>query len=343
MKVWEGEDFIDRVLVKPDDVELLFESIKDGSICNLKEAYKLSYTCLGDEDVEFVIKVFDPSQHLPSLDFVDEIKNLFSKKMYLQAYNLLSTKNFDSHVIGAVFSSVKELAYILNLTSEHFLNSGPVCGSTGWLSSKLEFCERVLSLISEVKVNSCPILSSLSKNKELSEKYDSEYLNSNPIIKLKIIATCFLLMCNYERGLGRYSVSTLYLHRALETTFKSWLLEEREISLDADGEVRGDKFLYLLDYLDLVKKERVILDNESEVIKIFNKLRNKNKLAHGYTEVESRILDGMYFELEKVIFSDENVKLYYSEIGSIIAGGDDLFFLIRNFLLDNAYLKKLAL
>ncbi|EJL6392894.1 hypothetical protein NMR79_004382, partial [Vibrio vulnificus] len=105
----------------------------------------------------------------------------------------------------------------------------------------------------------------------------------------------------------------------------------------------GDKFLYLLDYLDLVKKERVILDNESEVIKIFNKLRNKNKLAHGYTEVESRILDGMYFELEKVIFSDENVKLYYSEIGSIIAGGDDLFFLIRNFLLDNAYLKKLAL
>lgn len=344
MNIWDGDSFEQRMLVKPDDVELFLSEIKTSGIGALEEAFSLSYTCLSDDDIMLVKKSFVPDIEVKgtNLCYIDELNDLFKRRDFSSAYNYLKVHKKISHVEGIVCSSLKELSYLMSL-SNRFFNHGPIEMDTIWIESDLIFTKQICDIISKAKVKKCPILSFLEENKKRLKELNLRYVSSKPEIKLRILSACFLLASEIERENENISFSVVYLHRAIETIFIAWLIECRELSLTCEGTIDKDSYLYLLDYMELVKKERVVSEVEELSLRKLNKLRNTSKLAHGYSEPMLDDFDVIILQIKKIIISDEDASSSYNDILRVLTLPQSIYKLILSFLFDKAYIKKLAL
>ncbi|HCG7909328.1 TPA: hypothetical protein NJ874_002179 [Vibrio parahaemolyticus] len=344
MNVWKGNSFESIMLVKPDDIELFHLEIEDSGRGALEKAFSLSHSCLSDNDVLLVRKSLSSNKKNFSdrLTYIEEINDLFNRREFSQAYNFLKAHKGISHVEGVVCSSLKELSFLMSLFYNLF-SQGPINSNSIWVNSGLGFAKKISDVVSEAKVSKCPITSFLSQNKDKLDRVSEAYTSSKPEVKLKIISSCFLIACELEKQIGNIAVSTIYLHRALETLFISWLLEDREITLTEDGKVRGDKYLYLLDYLDMVKKERAISSEEEKSIRELNTIRNESKLAHGYFEPSTEQFDTIFSIIKKVMANDYVFVEYYQSLNESLEIPYNIYSLIENFLIEKSYLKKLAL
>lgn len=343
MNVWNYESFDERMLILPDDVDLFFSELRENGFGVVTEAFSLSHNCLCENDVNLVRKLFGANKaDKERKHYIDEVHELFDKREYSSAYNYLKAHRNKSNVEGIVCNTLRELAFLMKKVNE-FFSQGPLCMENGWMNAQLEFSQNISEFVAQAKVKQSPMISFLDEARKFFDELCKSYIEARPEKKLKIISSCFLIACEFEAMSGKVAVATIYLHRAIETLFISWLIEDKAIRLNKDGKIDKDSYLYLLDYMEMVKKERVISDHEVTTVRSLNKLRNESKLAHGYSEpVFSEF--NLIFETIKIVMSnDADVKKIHSEILNSLSLPDSIHKTVKNFLLDKLYVKKLAL
>ncbi|MBE0506986.1 MAG: hypothetical protein IBX50_09750 [Marinospirillum sp.] len=247
----------------------------------------------------------------------------------------------ESRLASVIFKSFKEVIEKLDDFSKDFFLRFPHSGEDNWIVAPLSMLTN----------NSFPELNFYYDANHISGVYYKkvaglrsvfeEYADLNLHEKICFISSYFLVKSEYLFSFGDITQAIVFLHRAVETLFISWLVEDRQLYINSAGEIGCDKYKYLMDYMGMVKSSRSISDNESRAIKCLNLLRNKCKYAHGYSYVDYSDACALLRDLSGLFYQDATVSSYSKSFKDALNLDDDFFNIIYIYLLESFCVRKL--
>jgi hypothetical protein len=309
-----------------------------------QKVYIVSDNCLGDNDIKFISKTIEEitSFEFCQDDFWKELYRLCSIYEFSQCNILLNKFPSDSILLKRIFEYLTETFTIYDSLLNCILVDSPLSEDGIWLESQLEISNYINKYNSFPYLDYCPLNQEVKKKVLLLKEIGEQYGIVKPYKKLAIISSLFLFYSKVYSSREDYSKSILFLHRALETCFKSWLLSENQLALDKKGEVHKDGFTYLLGYKKKVLKFRSLTDPQKLAIEDLNTERNNSKFAHGYTSTKKETLSSILQEIELLLFEDEYLKLNYKQVARSFKVPESFCEVLFKFLKTEDYIGELS-
>lgn len=306
--------------------------------------FYISDNCLGDDDLKFLSSIVD--SHISGGD-KNSLIYFLENEGYFYNFSIckfkLENKEKATPLLAKYYNSMKEVYFILGEMLSKLLFESPFQFKENdpiWLDSELSLFDFLNDSKSFNYLDSCLIQKTVKTNIEKLRLFTFKYSKSKPFEKLAILASWFLFSALVTSGRGDNTKAILLLHRALETSFKCWLLFDRQINLDKKGETVGDNHTYLVGYMDMVLKERSLSDSQISIVKELNEVRNKSKYAHGFISQNEEKFKYLYTEVSALLFEDINIKSSFKELKEAFELPLTLCELTFNFLLNDCYIER---
>ncbi|QUM89942.1 hypothetical protein HWV03_14575 [Moritella sp. 36] len=348
MTLWSDDDYENyNYILVPHHLKSEFsEAVKCGMFEKpLKEVWLLSSTAAELNDVELICrllrKVFGYSSVDNKIDFVEKINTYVKGGHFNLIPEALKSIKKKSRIESKILDSLFELFYVNNFIKNTIVVGGPIGATNNWLDDDLLFSQTIVKEIDLSSYQHCHITSEIIKNSRELKKYIAIYKELNPYKKLAFLASYFLYCCIFYMNKSDYSHAIILLHRAVETIFISWLVQDQELHLSVlTGGKSKDKFVYILGYMERVLKNRSLTDDEQEAVKNLNILRNESKFAHGYKVISKESFDSIFSILKSVILSDILCQEHLVKWDAITQAPTDIYDLLYNYLTKNNYIIK---
>ena len=347
MIVWEDGNYECKrnILVHSSIKKDFIEALECEMFSNIPEnVWVVSHSAAHENDIDVIGRIISKvNNYSGSPQGVDFVENLICEMTTVNLQSIVVSLKYvkkKSHIETKLINSLYELFFTINYIFDNIILNGPIDDNANWLDDELSLKKNILEALKISAIKSCYITSSLSRNIDELRDCCTIFEKSKPHDNLTFLASYFLFSSQVNKNKKEYTKSALLLHRAIETLFISWLVSDREIYINPKGEVVGDKFIYLVDYMALVLKDRSLTDEEIGAVKDLNVLRNESKFAHGYKIVSYDNYTNMYEIIEKIILNDALAKEHLLRLYRIIQMPSNIYMLLQGYLESNNIIEK---
>ncbi|MCL1060687.1 hypothetical protein MK852_00795 [Shewanella benthica] len=348
MTLWSDDDYenYNYILVPHHLKSEFIEAVTCGMFEEpLQEVWLLSSAATEPNDVELIsrllCKVFGYSSNDNKIDFVEIINNHVKEGYFNLIPEALRSIKKQSSIESKILDSLFELFYVNNFIKNSIVVDGPIGSTNDWLTDDLFFSQTIVKEIDLSSYQYCHITAEIIKNSKELKECIATYNELNPYKKLSFLASYFLYCCIFHMNKNDYSHAIILLHRAVETVFISWLVQDQELHLSVlTGGKSKDNFVYLLGYMERVLKKRSLTDGEKGAVKNLNTLRNQSKFAHGYKIISKEAFEDIFSMLKPLILSDILCKESFVKWDAITQTPTEIYDLLYNYLTKNNYIVR---
>ncbi|MEX1216718.1 hypothetical protein [Saccharospirillum sp.] len=299
---------------------------------------------LANEDVDFAMSVLS-KKYQCNLNSNQKLLELILRHNQNSIYPGFS-RGLDNFTIkgylnSSVYTSFKKLFERFNDLAEIIDLCFPHAHGVNWLESPLSITVDNASAISlspyGLSIIEKVYYEKIEKIKSLFEGYASLKVAD----KLFFISAYFFSRTELLLAQKDPTQATVFMHRAVETLLIAWLVDEQMLTINSDGEVVGDKYNYLKDYMNMSKPVRSFTDKEVDTITRLNELRNECKFAHGYVYLKIDDAREVLDSLKNLFEQEEKISSLLLSFRSITNFNENFLDLIYSYLLENRHLVKL--
>lgn len=346
---WDGKstDGATIMLVSPD-IKSDFIEFFHGNCFTVhpEHVYFVSNKALTPEDKDFLVTLIAEKYNLTTnakSDFMDLIKGLkeldnFSIRNILVNKYIVKNNIFLSFILRSfqvLLSKFEELEKI-------YFFQFPYLFDNNWIDSSPSLITHNNHVFRKSNIGSSAIERIYDEKIYEIEELLKNYNRFNIHERLILFSSYFFSMASEFKNKKDPTQATIFMHRALETLFLSWLVEDRDISIGAEGKVSrsGGKHLYLIDYMDMLKGRRSISDVEKLAVRELNNLRNESKYAHGYVCIDANDFHRTFEGLKSLFFNDDGFRKSYFIFRNIVEYPEELLSTLYKCILETNYLEK---
>lgn len=340
--MWDGEEdsFSHELVLIPrhllnDFQEFHSEGLLNG--VNIDKVYVVADSVLDELDLKLIAGVIRKTPL--SIDVLNECESFSSEFKFDLLYEKFRIEKNRTMLIANALKSFKELFFLLDEIKYKLFLEAPLNQESNWLNDHLSFTAQFEGSDTFNYLKRCVITKSLNVNISILQQISNDFIDGRPFERLAILSGWFLFLGEQNKAHRDFTKAVMILHRSLETCFKCWLVESGEINIDPTGETVGDKHTYLLDYLEMVKKERAVTDDEKETFTQINKLRNTCKYTHGYTTISQDNFDDYYTKAKNYLLDDVRIRKHYAKFKKIFHL-ESVHELLYQYLRSNHYIER---
>lgn len=292
------------------NVEIGDIEVKDETI------YIISHNCSSEKDQSLIKDVAALASKNKAFEegIFSELRKKYRCYDFEGCRHVLQDFQAESTLSTRIVTFFNETFFLLEKLLKKLIIESPIKQDCNWTVSDINIHRYIKSNNSFPYLDHCSLLKFLRNNIAELEDIGHEFDMAKPYHRLAILSAIFLFNSKVMSLKSDFSSALVYLHRAVETCFKSWLLAENEISLDPNGKVINDGYTYLLGYKKKVKKIRSLTDSQDSAIEELNELRNNCKIAHGYFTIEKCTQDNLFSALMPLLEEDEKIESTYRKL-----------------------------
>ncbi|MBB1330881.1 hypothetical protein H5087_16145 [Pseudoalteromonas sp. SR43-7] len=303
-----------ELLIVPFEHLETFKVAKELKMINSNSVYTLNFNATCECSIEFIgntiLKKHDSIVSIESFDLIEKYLESFRYEEAIELIKSIS-KRTHSQVARRFYTNLEELIKTISFFMNTVLLGSPFIHGASWVNSPFESNKVIHESFKKGAYINCSIKKIAVEKCEVLKKVFDNYENDKPNRKLEFLSAFFLFHSFIAKKNNDNTYSLLLLHRATETYILSILIDEKEISLNADGSVKGDKYHYLSDYYQMLKTIRAYGAEEDSIIKLINEYRNHSKLAHGYSYITEDDLSIVFDYLQSMILGEPSIKQSY--------------------------------
>jgi hypothetical protein len=340
--LWDGQEdsFAHELILIPRHLLNDFQEFHSEGLLNevnIEKTFIVADSALDKQDVKLIADVVRKAPL--SIDILNEYESFSNEFKFDLLYEKFRIEKNRTMLIANALKSFKELFFLLDEIKYKLFFEAPLNQESNWLNDSLSFTAHFEGTDSFNYLKRCVITKSLNVNISLLRQISNDFIDSKPFERLAILAGWFLFLGEQNKVHRDFTKAVMILHRSLETCFKYWLIESGEVNMDPNGETIGDKHTYLLDYLEMVKKERAVTDDEKETFIQINKLRNTCKYTHGYITISQDNFDDYYTKAKNYLLDDDRIRKYYAKFKKIFHL-EPVHELLYQYLSSNHYIER---
>ncbi|ANB25581.1 hypothetical protein A6F57_10445 [Alteromonas stellipolaris] len=338
----EGDNY--KFLIVPYETKEDFLAAQDLDLISSSNIYSLNFNATCECSINFVKKtICSRYENIAEQDDFKTIQKRLAKSKFNEAVELIvGIKNRSSSLVARNFyNHLQILVETIGFFNNVILHNSPLKSDENWLQS--EIAARVI-LEENFKFgaysNSSVKKLAVTKFEKLKSVFE-DYVCAKPSKKLEILTSHYLFHSQYSYSQEDRAYCLLLIHRAVECYIMSILVEEREININSDGTVVGEKYKYMSDYYQILKSIRAYDDEDDQFIREINNYRNNSKLAHGYSVISEYKLSELLKYATDLILEDHQIKRYFSLFKTALSIQSSIGQLAYDFVLDENFVSTI--